>query len=144
MNPAGIISPHIYLIFILLLPARINKSLLLFLAFGAGLTIDYFSNTLGLNAAACVAIAFIRPSIHTLLFRSHDFNIEEEPSPLIIGLGGFIKYTFLMVFAHFFIIIFLEMLSFNHLYTNVLNIITGSVFTTILIIIIVLFTTKKA
>ncbi len=143
MNPGGIVSPQVYITFILLLPVRINKSFMLILAFSTGLTIDYFANTLGLNAAACVAIGFIRPGLIKLLFHSHEFIADEEPSPAIIGLSGFIRYTIILVFVQQLIIVFLEMLSFRNFWHNITDIIIGTIFSTILINIIVLLTTKK-
>jgi len=54
-------NPYIYILFILLLPANTNRSLLLIIAFFTGLTVDFFAHTLGLHAAASVFIAYLRP-----------------------------------------------------------------------------------
>lgn len=143
ITPGGLVSPHIYLIFLLLLPAKINKSFLLILAFVTGLTIDYFANTLGLNAAACVAMAFIRPGLITLLFRSHEFSSDEEPLPSVIGLNGFIKYTFIMVFVQQLIVVYFELLSIRYFFSNMLNVLSGTILTTLLIIITIIFTTRR-
>lgn len=143
ITPGGIVSPHIYLIFLLLLPAKINKSLLLLMAFATGLSVDYFANTLGLNAAACVAMAFIRPGLIKLLFRSHEFSSDEEPLPSIIGLNGFFKYTFILVFVQQLFVVYLELLSFRYFFSNMLNVLAGTIFTTLFIIITIIFTTKR-
>jgi len=65
----GYVIPYVYIIFILLLPFDIPKSLLLILAFGAGLTIDFFGNTLGLHTAALVMLAFARPGVLRLYLK---------------------------------------------------------------------------
>ena len=77
MNLGGYLNPYIYVLFLLLLPANINRSLLLIIAFITGLTIDYFANTLGLHAAASVFLAFLRPGTINLLFRNQAWSIDE-------------------------------------------------------------------
>ena len=50
----------VYIAFILFLPFNINPMLLIFIAFAGGLFTDLFYNTMGVNAAASVLLAFIR------------------------------------------------------------------------------------
>lgn len=114
MNLGGYINPYIYILFILLLPAGINKSLLLLLGFLTGLTMDIFGNTLGLHSFACVAIAYIRPETIKLFFRNHEFGSGEEPTPLNIGYRGFVRYSFTLVFTHQLILFYLEAFSLNN------------------------------
>jgi rod shape-determining protein MreD len=49
------IVPYVYFLYILWLPLGISRVWLLVLAFLFGLTLDYFTGTLGLHAAPCVA-----------------------------------------------------------------------------------------
>lgn len=65
---AGFINPFVYPLFILLLPVRIPKTLLLLLSFITGLTIDIFSDTMGMHAAATVFLGYLRPAILKLLY----------------------------------------------------------------------------
>lgn len=51
---SGFVNPYVYVLFILLLPFTIPGYLLLGLSFLMGISIDIFSNTLGLHAAASV------------------------------------------------------------------------------------------
>jgi rod shape-determining protein MreD len=51
----------IYIAGILILPAEISRMYLLFIGFGLGFTVDVFSNTFGMHAAASVLIAYLRP-----------------------------------------------------------------------------------
>ena len=95
MNLGGYLNPYIYVLFLLLLPANINRSLLLIIAFITGLTIDYFGNTLGLHAAASVFLAFLRPGVINLLFRNHEFTSGEEP----LGTATIIWATFISPIA---------------------------------------------
>ena len=54
----GYIDPYLYILFILVLPVQMPRWFLLILAFALGITIDIFSNTLGMQAFATVFIAF--------------------------------------------------------------------------------------
>jgi len=85
INLGGYIHPSVYILFILLLPVRMNKNLVLFIAFFTGLSIDYFGNTLGLHAGASVLLAFARPGVLNLFFKPIDFGKSDEPNLKKIG-----------------------------------------------------------
>jgi hypothetical protein len=53
----------IYPLFLLLLPLTISRQLLLFIGFISGLTMDWFYDSWGLHASACVFLAFTRPFV---------------------------------------------------------------------------------
>lgn len=143
MNLGGYMNPYIYILFILLLPANINRSLLLIIAFFTGLTIDFFGNTLGLHAAACVFIAFLRPGTINLLFRYYEFSSGEEPGPVAIGVRGFIKYALILVFLHQLLLFYLEVLTFNNFFFTLLNVILSTVLSTFIMLIGVLLFSKR-
>lgn len=143
MNLGGFMNPYIYVLFILLLPSNINKSLLLILAFITGLTIDYFGNTLGLHASACVAIAFLRPGTINLFFRNHEFSGDEEPGPSSIGYGGFLKYAISLMFIHQTILFYLEILSFSDFFFTLSKVLLSTVLSVILMMIAILLTGKR-
>ena len=85
----GFINPYVYILFILLLPLETPKWLLLFLGFLLGYTIDYFSHTIGLNIAATVLVAYLRPKLISLIIP------KLEPGPEIkIGIR-------VLVLSHF-------------------------------------------
>lgn len=145
MNLGGYLNPYIYVLFILLLPADINKSFLLILAFFTGLTIDYFGNTLGLHAAATVLLAFARPGILNLFFKNIEFGKGEEPGLAKIGIGGFLRYTLVLVFIHHFALFMLEVFSFNDFLTTLYRITLSTLLSTLIIMItVMLFSRKKS
>ena len=95
-----------YIGFILLIPYGLSRSLVMALGLVSGLIIDVFSNTPGIHASACVFLAFIR---------DYWFNISNEPTEdeteinlNEIGLWGFIKYTYPLIFVHHSIIFIIE------------------------------------
>ncbi len=131
----GFIIPYVYVLFVLLLPLNINKSLLLLIAFGTGLTIDFFENTLGLHAAALVLLAFFRPGIIHLFFPRLEFVSGEEPGIIKLGLGGFLKYSFSLVFIFQLVIVFLETFSFRHFLTSLWYVVLGTLVTVVFIVV---------
>ena len=61
------IVPYLYFIFILWLPFKMGRWGVLVLSFLFGLTMDFFTGTMGLHAAACTLIGYIRPFLLSLL-----------------------------------------------------------------------------
>ena len=143
MNLSGYLNPYIYMLFILLLPANINRSLLLLLAFGTGLTIDYFGNTLGLHAAACVTMAFARPGTINFLFRNYEFGTNEEPGPFAIGFAGFIRYAIILVFIHQAVLFYLEVFSTSNFFFTLSKVLLSTLLSVIIMLIALLFTSKR-
>lgn len=144
MNLGGYMNPYIYLLFILLLPSNINRSLLLIIAFLTGLTIDFFGNTLGLHAAACVFLAFLRPGTIHNIFQHYEFNQGEEPGPSTIGLWGFLKYALVLVFVHQLLLFYLEIFSFSNFFQTLYRVLLSTALsTTIMMIVVMLFGKRK-
>ncbi|GHT76586.1 rod shape-determining protein MreD [Bacteroidia bacterium] len=130
----GYATPLLSIYFIIKLPARINKSLLLIWAAFLGLTIDLFTGTLGLNLLACVVSAFLRPSI-LKLFEPRDQLANYLPS--YISLGGqwmFIRYAVAMTLLHHFCIFTVETFVLFNLWNLILHIIASAILTILLII----------
>ena len=68
-------------------------------AFLLGLLIDVFSDTPGMNAAAAVFLAFLRPTL-LRLFVPRDTNETFTPSIHTMGLSSFVKYLSMCVLFH--------------------------------------------
>ena len=143
MNLMGYMNPYVYILFILLLPADISGSLLLLLAFFTGLTIDFFENTLGLNAAATVLLAFARPGILNVFFKNIEFGKGEEPGIAKMGVGKFLRYTFILVLIHHTALFFLEVFSFSEFWETLYRIGISSLFSTFIILILVFLFGKR-
>ena len=140
----GYIIPYIYLLFILLLPFNINKSLLLLLAFFAGLGVDFFENTLGMQAAAVVFMAFARPWVLRFYFPTLEYTKGEEPGLSKLGVTGFLKYAFTLALFHQTALTFLEVFSFHNLLHTLSEILVNALVTTlVLLVTVMLFTPQK-
>ena len=112
------IVPYLYFLFILWLPVSISRIGLLLVAFLFGLTLDYFTGTLGLHAAPCVAIAFIRPFLLKLLLAQETAEAGYmEPGHNSMGWAPFITYAALLTIVHHSYLVLIEWLQFgNFLY----------------------------
>ncbi|MGB1450762.1 MAG: rod shape-determining protein MreD, partial [Marinirhabdus sp.] len=68
INLFGYINPYLYIYFIVLYPFTGNRGLIILLGFLLGLTIDVFSDTGGVHAAATTFIAYARPAFLKISF----------------------------------------------------------------------------
>ena len=108
------IVPYLYFLFILWLPFSVSRLGLLFIGFITGLILDYFANTPGLHAAACVLIAYARPFIISLLIPKDTSEINyREPSPRGMGWAPYSLYVFVLTLLHHTYLTLLEWLEFG-------------------------------
>lgn len=85
---AGYATPFLYVYFILKFASGTSRNELMLWAFFLGLTIDIFSNTPGMNAAATVFLAFVRPTF-LRLFTPRDTLDSIIPSIRTMGIAFF-------------------------------------------------------
>jgi len=108
------IVPYLYFVFILWLPFSINRVLLLIIAFIFGLTLDYFTGTLGLHAAPCVLIAYLRPFILNLIItQESNEHSYDEPSSKSLRFAPYAIYIAFLTFIHHFYLVLIEWLQFG-------------------------------
>lgn len=143
INLFGYTNPLIYIVFVFYYPLQKEKGLFLFFSFLLGLSIDFFSNSGGINAAATLFIAFIRLNLLSFIlgktdFDYHLFNLRS------ISFGKAISFITLITLIHHFILFSLDYFSLNDFGSIIMKTITTSVFTIHIILVgIVLFTKKK-
>lgn len=140
----GYATPFLYIYFIIKLPITLNRNIVILLGFIMGLTIDFFCNTMGLNAAATTLIAFLRQPVQKLFFDREDF---EHLNLDLSSLGGsFVKYIVTLILIHHITLISIETFSYHDIVTILLRIISSSILTFILMSVIegVSLKTKKA
>lgn len=135
------IHPCVYVLFIMLLPFNIPKWQLLISGFLCGMTVDLFNGTPGLNAAATVLMAFIRPFVINGMTRRKDINPNDEPS-LDMGISWFFIYSFILLTAHNFLLFTLEAFSFKLIGIIALQTLI-SVLSSLMLIFIILLLFKK-
>lgn len=108
------ITPYLYYLFILWLPFSMSRQWLLVTGFLTGLTLDYFTMTPGLHAAACTLIAYVRPFVINILTPkdTSEFNYR-EPSPKAMQWTPYAVYVFILTLLHHGYMVILEWLSFG-------------------------------
>ena len=143
INLFGNLNPMVYIVWVILFPIRKNKTSFLFLSFLLGLTIDFFSNSGGINAAATLFIAFIRLPLLTLILRKNDFDFYLFNLRGIAFSKAFI-FVSLLTIIHHFIVFILVHFNFSEITIILKDTLFTSIFTIILSMLgIVLFTNKK-
>ena len=143
MNIFGNINPMVYIIWIFLFPFRKNRSSLLILSFLLGISIDFFSDSGGINAFAITFIAYIRLPLIKAILRKPDFDYLQFNLKTISNNKAFLFIASLTMIHHF-IVFSLEYFSFEALSTIIFNTILTSIFTILFSTLgIVLFTKKN-
>lgn len=116
--------PYIYLI--LILPISIGRIPLLLVGFFLGLTVDVFSNTGGIHAAATTLIAFYRPLYLKAQSPREGYELTALPHLKTFGLGWFIPYALLIVVIHHTALFYLEVFRFTEFFRTLLKILLSS------------------
>lgn len=125
---AGYATPFLYIYFILKFSSGTSRNELMLWAFFFGLIIDIFSDTPGMNAAATVLLAFLRP-IFLRLFVPRDTLDTLIPAVRTMGIFPFLKYLVICVLVHHGMLLTLEFFSFAHIGTLLLRIVTSTLLT---------------
>jgi len=138
------IVPYLYFLFVLWLPFSINRLGLLLAAFAGGLLLDYFTNTPGLHAAACVLVAYARPFIITILIPkdTNEFNYR-EPSPGALGWAPYSVYVLILTILHNTYLLLLEYLHFGTFLDFLMKVLSTTAISLLLIFTTELLFTRK-
>lgn len=135
MNFFGFVSPFPYILFIILYPVNGNKSGLLIASFLLGLVMDMFSNSGGIHAASCLALAFYRPYLFKFSFGlSYEYQTVKLNDVLTPERFSFIL---LSVLIHHFVLFVLEAFQFSFFWDILLRTTLSTIFTIIICIIII-------
>ena len=103
------------------------------LAFVLGLTIDIFSNSLGVHSAATVFVAYIRPLVIRLISSRED-DKSDYPGLNQNKLSWFISYVVFMVLIHHTLLFYLEVYTFANFFNTLYRVILSSLFSIIVIV----------
>jgi len=134
-NFLGYINPYPYILFIILYPVNGNKYGLLAASFFLGLTMDLFCNSGGVHAAACVMLAYFRPSIFKFSFGlSYEYQTVRLNDVLTPERFSFIL---LAVIIHHLSLFVLEVFTFEFVWDIILRTVVSTLFTIIICILII-------
>ena len=127
--------PYLYILFILLLPFNTPNGLLFLLAFGAGLTVDVFYDTLGLHALACSVMAFVRIVFISVTVQRDGFDNEPEPRLGIMGFRWFAFYAIILAFFHHLVLFTFEAFRLSEFGYTLIRVMLSALLSTFLILI---------
>lgn len=136
-------TPFTYILFLLLLPFSTPNLVLYLIAFGTGLTLDAFYDTLGVHTAACVILVFVRILFISVTVSRDNFD-EPEPSLGNMGFRWFALYALLCTFAHHLVLFLLEAFKLSELSYTLLRCTLSAIFTlfTILLVELIFYNRK--
>ncbi|MBU0488340.1 MAG: rod shape-determining protein MreD [Bacteroidetes bacterium] len=130
----NMINPFVYVMFLIMLPFETPGWILLIIGFFTGLTIDIFSDTLGMHAAASVLMCFSRPIVQRyVLPREQDYV---QPSLNDLGLYRFVSFAGILVLIHHFSLFYIEIFRFQGFFYTMVRVLASSVFSIGLILLI--------
>ena len=138
------ITPYLYFNFLLWLPFGTNRLTLTILGFILGYSLDIFTNTPGLHAAAATLVGYVRPTIlNLLLAQETSEEVTKEPSVGTMGWGPFLIYVFLLTFIHHFYLVLLEWLQFGNFTYFIGKVIATSLMSVLLILLVELVMNRR-
>ncbi len=142
LNFFGFINPMVYILFLYWYPIKENRSVFIITGFLLGLCIDFFSDTMALNAASTVTIAYLRPTIMRFVFGvNYEFQSFKLSNSTRVQQITFLT---LLIIAHHVIFFTLEIFSLSNLLLILKKVIFTGIATLILCLLFVsLFSVKK-
>lgn len=130
---SGYLNPFLYVLFVLMLPFQTPKWLVLILAFVLGISVDMFSDTGGIHAAASVFMAFLRDPILRLISPRDGYDNAQQPTVQQFGFGWFFSYAGILIFAHHACLFYLETFHFSDFFSTFSRVLLSSIFSLLLI-----------
>ena len=109
------VNLYIYPLFVLMLPIRIPHALMLGLAFSMGILVGISYNAVGQHAMAMTLIAFLRPTILSIMEPRGGYESSHSPNKAHFGLSWYFQYASIIILIHFCTIFYLETFSFTYI-----------------------------
>ncbi|MCB0519699.1 MAG: hypothetical protein H6577_08855 [Lewinellaceae bacterium] len=125
----------VYPIFILLLPLRTPRALIILLGFTIGFTVDIFYDSLGVHASAAVFTAFVRSVVLQFMEPRGGYNVNYSPTAARMGMGWFLRYSAILMFIHLFFYFSVEAFTFVYIVDILLKTIVSFILSMLFIII---------
>ncbi len=130
----GMAIPYLYVIIILLLPLETPRWLELIIGLIVGLSVDMFTNTLGIHASATVLLAFMRPVLLKWIAPRDGYEFGVKPTIADLGLSWYLKYAGVLILIHHVWLFFIEVYSFTGFFHTLLRALVSAAFTLVLAI----------
>lgn len=132
---SGYINPFVYILFVMLLPPKMPKAIVLILAFMMGFTIDIFSDSYGIHSSATVLLAFLRPKVLALVSVKGGEDLEAIGIKQL-RINRFFTYSSILCLIHHFTLFYLEAFRLNEFFDTFLRALYSSFFSILMILMI--------
>jgi len=136
----NIATPFPYILIILLLPLGISNLTLYVIALLTGLTIDAFYDTIGVHAAACIALAYFRIFFLNITLEVDQRDSFQTPSWGNMKFKWFATYIVLATLIQHLVLFIIEVFSFQNILDTLLSAVLSSLYTITIIFVISLLT----
>ncbi len=142
LNFFGFINPMIYILFLYWYPINQQRALFIGLSFLLGLSIDFFSDTMAIHAAATCTIAYLRPVIMRFVFGvNYEFQSFKLTNATQVQQITFLA---LLILVHHLVFFSLEIFSLANLLLILKKVLAISLATFVLCLLFrTLFSSKK-
>ena len=132
---SGYINPFVYILFIMLLPPKMPKAIVLILAFVMGFTIDVFSDSYGIHSSATVLLAFLRPKVLALVSVKGGEDLEAIGVKQL-RINRFFTYSGILCLIHHFTLFYIEAFRVNEFFDTFLRALYSSFISILMILMI--------
>lgn len=130
---SGFVNPYIYVLFVLLLPLSLPRYVVLLLAFLLGISIDIFSNSLGVHSFATVFVAYLRPIVIRLISNREE-DRSDYPGLMQNKMRWFLSYITIMVVIHHMVFFYLEVFTFSNFFGTFYRVFISAIFSIFVIV----------
>jgi rod shape-determining protein MreD len=121
-----------FIYLIISLPLSLSTNLSVTVGFLAGLAVDIFSDTPGVNSLSCTLLSFARKPLFRLYMSNEDFG-PLQPSSRSMGREAYLKYILTMSLAYCLCYFIIEAFQFFNFKLMLLRIVTSTIFTFVII-----------
>jgi len=133
----------IYPLFILLLPIKMPRPLVILLGFMIGLFVDLFYDSPGVHASAGVFAGYIRGVVLDFLEPYEGYNTNDSPTIETLGMGLFMTYASLVLGLHLLWYFSVEAFSFVYIFEIVMNTVFSFIASFVVIMLVLLIFKPK-
>lgn len=133
-----LLTPYVYILFILILPFSYAPSGVVIISFLLGLSVDFFTtDVLGFHAIACTLIGYLRKFVFKILKPKDDTDQQIATTTIYtMGWRSFLLYSVTLVLIHHSVLFMLETFKFYSFLYLLLHILLSSLVSAIFILLI--------
>lgn len=125
--------PLVFIWLIVMLPVTLGTNLSTIIGFSAGLLLDIFCDTPGVNSLCCTTLAFARKPIFHSYVSMDDDLASRSPSSRSMGHAAFMKYLLTMIVAYCTMLFTVEAFQFFNFKLLLFRIVASVIYTFILL-----------